>query len=102
MVAPDADGTTNFSVLQNELKGRSTKIVMVAFDLLYLDGHDLQKLALVERKAHLKKADRQHRHPVQRELRDRRRGDVQARLRNRPGRRCFKSARQPPPAVMYD
>jgi bifunctional non-homologous end joining protein LigD len=33
VVAPSADGTTDFSVLQNELKGRSTKIVMVAFDL---------------------------------------------------------------------
>jgi len=55
IVVPAADGTTNFSVLQNELKGRSTKIVMVAFDLLYLNGYDLRKLPLVERKAHLKK-----------------------------------------------
>jgi bifunctional non-homologous end joining protein LigD len=38
VVVPTADGTTDFSVLQNELKGRSTKIVMVAFDLLYLNG----------------------------------------------------------------
>jgi bifunctional non-homologous end joining protein LigD len=55
VVAPAADGTTDFSVLQNELKGRSTKIVMVAFDLLYLNGYDLRKLPLVERKALLKK-----------------------------------------------
>jgi bifunctional non-homologous end joining protein LigD len=55
IVVPAADGTTDFSVLQNELKGRSTKIVMVAFDLLYLDGHDLRKLPLFERKALLKK-----------------------------------------------
>jgi hypothetical protein len=55
VVAPAADGTTDFSVLQNELKGRSTKIVMVAFDLLYLNGHDLRKLALIDRKALLKK-----------------------------------------------
>ena len=41
VVVPAADGTTDFSVLQNELKGRSTKIVMVAFDLLYLNGYDL-------------------------------------------------------------
>jgi bifunctional non-homologous end joining protein LigD len=33
-VAPAADGTTDFSVLQNELKGKSDKIAMVAFDLL--------------------------------------------------------------------
>jgi len=50
-----ADGTTDFSVLQNELKGKSTKIVMVAFDLLYLNGYDLRKLPLIERKTHLKK-----------------------------------------------
>jgi ATP-dependent DNA ligase len=43
------------SVLQNELKGRSTKIVLVAFDLLYLNGYDLRKLPLVERKSLLKK-----------------------------------------------
>jgi bifunctional non-homologous end joining protein LigD len=31
IVVPAADGTTDFSVLQNELKGKSTRIVMVAF-----------------------------------------------------------------------
>jgi bifunctional non-homologous end joining protein LigD len=55
VVVPAVDGTTDFSVLQNELKGHSTKIVMVAFDLLYLNGHDLRKLPLIERKAHPKK-----------------------------------------------
>jgi bifunctional non-homologous end joining protein LigD len=55
VVVPSADGTTDFSVLQNELKGRSTKIVLVAFDLLYLNGYDLRKLPLFERKAHLRK-----------------------------------------------
>ena len=55
VVVPSADGTTDFSVLQNELKGRSTKIVMVAFDLLYLNGYDLRKLPLFERKTLLKK-----------------------------------------------
>jgi bifunctional non-homologous end joining protein LigD len=55
VVAPAADCTTDFSVLQNELKGRSKKIVMVAFDLLYLNGYDLRTLPLFERKALLKK-----------------------------------------------
>ncbi|MBR1271619.1 non-homologous end-joining DNA ligase [Bradyrhizobium sp. AUGA SZCCT0222] len=55
VVVPAADGTTDFSVLQNELKGKSTRIVLVAFDLLYLNGYDLRKLPLMERKAHLKK-----------------------------------------------
>jgi bifunctional non-homologous end joining protein LigD len=55
VVVPTGDGTTNFSVLQNELKGHSKRIVMVAFDLLYLNGYDLQKLPLFERKALLQK-----------------------------------------------
>src|SRR6202163_1029523 len=55
VVAPAADGTTDFAVLQNELKGRSKTIVMVAFDLLYLNGYDLRKLPLFERKVLLKK-----------------------------------------------
>jgi ATP-dependent DNA ligase len=38
----------------NELKGKSTKIVLVAFDLLYLNGHDLRQLPLHRRKAELK------------------------------------------------
>src|SRR6202040_1666807 len=52
---PSQNGTTDFAVLQNELKGRSTKIVLIAFDLLYLNGYDLRKLPLVERKTLLKK-----------------------------------------------
>jgi bifunctional non-homologous end joining protein LigD len=55
IVVPAADGTTDFSVLQNELKGTSNKIVMVAFDLMYLNGQDLRKLPLLERKAILQK-----------------------------------------------
>jgi bifunctional non-homologous end joining protein LigD len=55
IVVPGADGTTDFSALQNELEGKSTKIVMVAFDLLYLNGRDTRKLPLVQRKAELKK-----------------------------------------------
>ncbi|MBO4225309.1 MULTISPECIES: non-homologous end-joining DNA ligase [Bradyrhizobium] len=54
VVVPSASGLTDFSVLQNELKGRSTKIVLVAFDLLYLNGHDLRKLPLLSRKAELR------------------------------------------------
>ncbi|MCK1642123.1 non-homologous end-joining DNA ligase [Bradyrhizobium sp. 157] len=55
VVVPGADGTTDFSVLQNELRGKSTWLVMIAFDLLYLNGQDLRKVPLIERKAHLKK-----------------------------------------------
>ena len=55
VVVPAEDGTTDFSVLQNELKGRTKKIVMVAFDLLHLNGYDLRNLPLFERQALLKK-----------------------------------------------
>src|ERR1700687_294685 len=55
VVVPAANGGTDFSVLQNELKGRSKKIVMVAFDLPYLNGYDLRKVPLFERKVLLKK-----------------------------------------------
>ena len=53
VVVPQENGATDFSVLQNELKGRSNKIVLVAFDLLYLSGQDLRQLPLFERKARL-------------------------------------------------
>jgi bifunctional non-homologous end joining protein LigD len=56
IVVPAADGTTDFSILQNELKGKSTSIVLVAFDLLYLNGQDIRKLPLFQRKAELKRS----------------------------------------------
>ena len=52
---PAVDGSTDFSVLRNELKGSSKNIVMVAFDLLYLNGRDIRKLPLFQRKTELKK-----------------------------------------------
>jgi bifunctional non-homologous end joining protein LigD len=54
IVVPATDGTTDFSVLQNQLRGKSDKIVMIAFDLLYLNGYDLRKLPLMQRKSLLK------------------------------------------------
>ncbi len=54
VVVPAENGTTDFSILQNELKGKSKKIVLVAFDLLYLNGYDLRRLPLIERKTQLK------------------------------------------------
>lgn len=42
-------------MLQNELKGGSDKIVLVAFDLLYLNGRDIRNEPLFRRKAELKK-----------------------------------------------
>jgi bifunctional non-homologous end joining protein LigD len=54
IVVAAAYGTTDFSVLQNELKGKSTSIMLVAFDLLYLNGRVIRKLPLFQRKAELK------------------------------------------------
>ena len=47
-VVPGANGTTDFSVLQNELKA-----ALVPSILLCLNGYDLRKLTLAERKAQL-------------------------------------------------
>lgn len=55
VVVPQENGASDFSALQNELKGHSDKLVLVAFDLLYLNGQDLRGLPLIERKASLKK-----------------------------------------------
>jgi hypothetical protein len=45
-VVPAADGSTDFAVLQNELNGQSTKIVLVAIDLLYLMGVALRRSSM--------------------------------------------------------
>jgi bifunctional non-homologous end joining protein LigD len=44
-------GVADFLALQADLaSGRSERMVYFAFDLLYLDGFDLRKAALIERK----------------------------------------------------
>lgn len=56
VVALDENGASNFQALQNSLKGiESRPLVYYVFDLLHLDGEDLQDLPLLERKARLKK-----------------------------------------------
>jgi bifunctional non-homologous end joining protein LigD len=55
VIVPSENGVSDFSVLQNELRGKSNKLVLYAFDLLYLNGLDLQKVPLFERKALLRK-----------------------------------------------
>jgi bifunctional non-homologous end joining protein LigD len=55
IVAVDAKGRPSFQVLQNRKSlGRGWSVVYYAFDLLNLEGDDLQRLALHERKAKLK------------------------------------------------
>ncbi|MFC3073252.1 DNA ligase D [Shinella pollutisoli] len=54
LVVETAAGASDFSALQADLSdGRSDRFVFYAFDLLHLDGYDLTRLPLVERKAML-------------------------------------------------
>jgi bifunctional non-homologous end joining protein LigD len=81
IVVPAADGTTDFSI---EPKGKSTKIVLVAFDLLYLNSYDLRKLAPNRAQNASEEYYRRDRRPVQRKLRGGRQRGVRARLQGRP------------------
>jgi bifunctional non-homologous end joining protein LigD len=55
IVSGDANGVSDFSALQDDLKsGRRDRLVYYAFDLLHLDGYDLTKATLIERKQALK------------------------------------------------
>jgi bifunctional non-homologous end joining protein LigD len=49
----DAEGRSNFALMQNALKS-GAPLVYVAFDLLWLDGEDLRGQPLVERKRRLR------------------------------------------------
>ncbi|MDE1992639.1 MAG: DNA ligase D [Rhizobiaceae bacterium] len=52
LVVETATGASDFSALQADLsEGRSERFVFYAFDLLYLDGYDLRRASLLERKA---------------------------------------------------
>jgi bifunctional non-homologous end joining protein LigD len=54
VVVLEADGRTSFQALQNALTGgRDKDLVYFVFDLLYLDGYDLRKASLRDRKAAL-------------------------------------------------
>lgn len=54
LVVEGAGGASDFSALQADLgAGRSDRFLYYLFDLLYLDGEDLRKLPLVERKSRL-------------------------------------------------
>ena len=52
-VVIDAEGRSSFQALQNALKGDPASIDFYAFDLLELDGEDLTRLPLLERKEKL-------------------------------------------------
>ena len=55
-IVQDTTGVPDFDALAREIsKGCSAKIVFMAFDLMYLDGSDLRRIPLMERKAVLKR-----------------------------------------------
>jgi bifunctional non-homologous end joining protein LigD len=55
VVVPLENGATDFGGLESELKkGGSDRIAFYAFDLLYLDGYDLRRCALIDRKEALR------------------------------------------------
>jgi bifunctional non-homologous end joining protein LigD len=54
VVVENAAGASDFAALQADLQaGRTDRFRFFAFDLLYLDGRDIRKAKLVDRKAHL-------------------------------------------------
>lgn len=56
LVVESSGGASDFSALQADLgEGRTDRFVFYAFDMLYLDGHDLRAAALTERKAILER-----------------------------------------------
>lgn len=55
VVATDSDGKISFQALQNLMRlGKGAQLAYYVFDLIYLDGHDLSAVPLVERKRLLK------------------------------------------------
>ncbi len=58
VVALDKDGNISFQALQNHDAGKqgedATRLAYYAFDLLYLNGHDISAFSLLERKSLLK------------------------------------------------
>ena len=59
LVSEDRDGVSRFSLLQQDLKeSHHDRMVLYAFDLLHLDGADLRRLPLSERKDALVKTNR--------------------------------------------
>ena len=54
LVAEGSGGAPDFSALQDALAtGHTERLVFYAFDLLYLDGYDLRRAPLLERKTAL-------------------------------------------------
>ena len=53
-VVQDENGVSNFEALGSAIRARSANILVYAFDLLHIDGKDLRRQTLSERRAVLK------------------------------------------------
>ena len=54
-MAFDPSGKQDFQLLQNYQRSQKGRVVYYVFDILYLNGQDLRKLPLIERKSFLKR-----------------------------------------------
>jgi DNA ligase D-like protein (predicted ligase) len=54
VIVQDKNGISDFAALRAAIEGASHRLVMFAFDLLFLDGKDLRRLPLIERRAKLR------------------------------------------------
>ena len=54
-VVQDGNGASDFDSLRSAMRWRSHEIILYAFDMLYLDGHDLRPQTLLERRAKLRR-----------------------------------------------
>ena len=85
----DDKGISDFPALVEAIKRRHATIALAAFDLMHLDGQDLRKLPLIERKKKLKtllghaQGQGRARHRLRRTRGGRRRGLLQAGHRRR-------------------
>jgi ATP-dependent DNA ligase len=54
IIVQDSKGVSDFAALRAAMESAPHRLVMFAFDLLFLDGQDLRRLPLVERRAKLR------------------------------------------------
>ncbi|HEY7765189.1 MAG TPA: ATP-dependent DNA ligase [Aestuariivirgaceae bacterium] len=53
VIVQDKNGLSDFAALRAAIEGASHRLVMFAFDVLFLDGQDLRRLPLIERRERL-------------------------------------------------
>ena len=97
LVVETAAGASDFSALQADLSAdRTDGFVFYVFDLLHLDGFDLQDLPLVERKALLQKLIADARGPIRfsEHFDEDGAAHPRPRLPARPGRHRFQASRR--------